>query len=74
MMDDERCGYDAVIRLLRRPRFQPHWVATVVLSRSMEFNATKCNRKLPVFCLHMNVFSTATPEVIILECQTPNGH
>jgi hypothetical protein len=74
MMDDERCGYHAVTRQLRGPRFQPHWVAIVVLSRSIEFNATKCNRKLPVFYLHMNVFLTATPEVIILECQTPNGH
>lgn len=74
IMDNERLGYYAVIRLLRRPRFQPHWIAILVLSRSIEYNATMCNWKMPVFHFHMNVFSTATTEVIILECQTPNGH
>lgn len=41
MMDEERCGYYAVIRLLRRLRSQPHGVAMVVLSSDSKYSATK---------------------------------
>ncbi len=69
MTNDERYQYYAVIRLLQRPRFQPHGVARVVLSRSIEFIATKRNRKLPVFRLRIYVAITAAPEMIIRWCQ-----